>query len=120
MLPLLPALILLLLQGPSNLERLAVNGRLPAALEAIHRQMVNSESGSLGELEQTTFAGIFANRLNESLSTALLSLLQPIQEQPKESLQATADERLIRFVESNQLRTPDGFGKSDRTRDGPQ
>lgn len=39
MLPILPILILLLL-GPANAERLAVEGRLPAALLAVHRAMV--------------------------------------------------------------------------------
>ena len=39
MLPLLPALILLILQGPTNVERMALDGRLPAVLNAIHRQM---------------------------------------------------------------------------------
>lgn len=35
MFPILPILILLLL-GPTNVERLAVEGRLPAALLAVH------------------------------------------------------------------------------------
>jgi hypothetical protein len=39
MFPILPILILLLL-GPTNVERLAVEGRLPAALLAAHRSMV--------------------------------------------------------------------------------
>lgn len=39
MFPILPILILLLL-GPANAERLAVEGRLPAALLAAHRSMV--------------------------------------------------------------------------------
>ena len=39
MFPLFPILILLLL-GPANAERLAVEGRLPAALLAVHRSMV--------------------------------------------------------------------------------
>lgn len=39
MFPILPILILLLM-GPANAERLAVEGRLPAALLAVHRQMV--------------------------------------------------------------------------------
>lgn len=39
MFPILPILILLLM-GPANAERLAVEGRLPAALLAVHRSMV--------------------------------------------------------------------------------
>ena len=39
MFPILPILILLLM-GPANAERLAVEGRLPAALLAAHRSMV--------------------------------------------------------------------------------
>lgn len=38
MFPILPVLILLLL-GPANAERLAVEGRLPATLLAVHRAM---------------------------------------------------------------------------------
>ena len=39
MFPILPILILLLL-GPANAERLAVEGRLPSVLLAAHRAMV--------------------------------------------------------------------------------
>ena len=39
MFPILPILILLLM-GPANAERLAVEGRLPSALLAAHRAMV--------------------------------------------------------------------------------
>ena len=39
MFPILPILILLLM-GPANAERLAVEGRLPSALLAAHRAMI--------------------------------------------------------------------------------
>lgn len=39
MFPILPVLILLLLQGPSNVERLARDGRLPAVLDAVHQEL---------------------------------------------------------------------------------
>jgi len=119
MLPLLPALILLLLQGPSNFERLAVNGRLPAALEAIQRQIVASESDSLTECEKQSFASILANHLGDPLSNALFAILQPIQAPTRTVVSVEDCESKRHVCEQGSLHLPTGFGSSDRTRDGP-
>jgi hypothetical protein len=45
MLHLVPALILLILQGPSGADRLPYHGRLPGALEALNARLARTENG---------------------------------------------------------------------------
>src|SRR4051794_16630366 len=77
MLPLLPALILLILQGPTNVERMALDGRLPAALDAIHRQMESSgsERAALSRADGMAMASLLAISGDPHLSQALATLL---------------------------------------------
>ena len=76
MLPLIPVLLMLLLQGPSSLERLAAEGKLPAALETLHRQMRLAETQPLTETEEvrapdTVIASLMAIRSDAEFSRSL-------------------------------------------------
>jgi len=70
MLPLLPALLLLLLQGPSNIERLAQDGRLPEALDSLHRQMFVSPGAA-----DLAMSSLLQMSGDASLAQALATLL---------------------------------------------
>lgn len=77
MFPLLPALILLILQGPSSIEKMALDGRLPAALEAVTRQMERQDPrvGSLDQADAVVLASLLAFSGDPDLSHALIKLL---------------------------------------------
>ena len=77
MLPILPALLLLILQGPSSIEKMALDGRLPAALEAVSRQMEAQDhrSGSIERADATVLASLLALSGDPNLSHALIQLL---------------------------------------------
>jgi len=119
MLPLLPALILMLLQGPSNFERLAVDGRLPAALEAIHRHMAQPGSEKLSEREEQALASLIAAGSSAQLTRALMSFLWHGDEKPQsaEPPACESSQPVVCFNDSPPA--PDGFERSQRTRDGP-
>ncbi len=77
MFPLLPALLLLILQGPSSIERMALDGRLPAALEAVTRQLESQEqrTGALDKADAAVLASLLAFNGDPELSHALIRLL---------------------------------------------
>ena len=118
MLPLLPALILFLLQGPSNFERLAVDARLPAALEAIHRQMAEPGAAKLSEREEQALASLIAAGTSDQLTRALMSFLwrrdevSPVKQSPRDASAA-----VVRPGASPPPQA--GFERCQRTRDGP-
>jgi hypothetical protein len=119
MLPLLPALILLLLQGPSNFERLAVDGRLPAALEAINRQMTQPGAEKLSEREEQALASFIAAGTSAQLTRALMSFLWQSKE-PRPTTQHLEREPARAITSQGDSPPPqDGFRRSQRTRDGP-
>ncbi|HVL38368.1 MAG TPA: hypothetical protein VM328_03155 [Fimbriimonadaceae bacterium] len=52
MFPILPAILILLLQGPGSIDRLAESGRLPSALQALHSRLdTPSAAGGLGAFQ---------------------------------------------------------------------
>ena len=119
MLPLLPALILLLLQGPSNFERLVVDGRLPAALEAIHRQMASSESEQLSDRDQQELASLLSGGIDSQLSHAFLALFKK-HEPANQPRQVASNSQNSRVPDLDLPHGPrDGFERSQRSRDGP-
>jgi hypothetical protein len=119
MLPFIPALILLLLQGPSNFERLAMDARLPAALEAIHRQMAEPGGSQLSEREEQALASLIAAGTNVQLTRALISFLWNGPETTSKS-DPSSIELAIPVIGNNASPPPqDGFERSQRTRDGP-
>ena len=116
MLPILPALILLLLQGPSNMERLARAGRLPAALDAIHRS-VDGPEFSRSMQKQAVLASLLANH-DAHLSSALFALLAP-GEESSDAKKASPSEPKSIVLPGVAPAPCEGFARSARTRDGP-
>lgn len=109
MLPILPALLLLFLQGPANIERLALEGRLPMVLEAAHR---------LDAQDEKAFAALFAASNTTELSSAILALMQWTE---SESVPSPA--KPIAVFAAIDTRPPlaikEGFRCCQRSRDGP-
>jgi len=118
MLPFLPALIMLLLQGPSNFERLAVNGRLPDAFEAMNRQIGQPGAAVLSERQEQAIASLIAaGSTAQQLSHALWSFLfQSIVSEP-----APVPAEPAQAIIQGEAAPPSssGFAKSQRSRDGP-
>jgi hypothetical protein len=119
MLPLLPALILMLLQGPSNFERFAVDGRLPAALEAIHRQMAMTGTERLSEREEQALASLIAAGSSAQLTRALMSFFWLDDEKPRLTTPISRDPSRPVACTCESPPPQDGFERSQRTRDGP-
>jgi hypothetical protein len=120
MLPLLPALILLLLQGPSNFERLAIGARLPEALEAIHRQMSEPGSSVLTSSDEQALADLIATKSGAELTQALISFLCGRPEIVRERQDLAAFVHAGSFPEQSPPPTSDGFARCQRSRDGPR
>lgn len=126
MLPILPALLLLILQGPSSIEKMALDGRLPAALEAVSRQMESQDhrSGSIEKADAAVLASLLAFSNDPDLSKALVRLLAldaPIDapshawipdEEPEPEPRPLSQEGSAPAI-------PDGWIKNQRSRDGP-
>jgi hypothetical protein len=120
-LPLLPALILLIFQG-SNVERLAHEGRLPAALQAAHRQMLLEPQGPLGATEESVLASLLAaSRTSPELSEAMFRLLlgelapTPV----AEAAEIAAFESHVAPPPADERPLDSPFVESQRSRDGP-
>lgn len=115
MLPILPVLLLLLFQGPANIERLAMEGRLPAALAAI--QTMDAQPGS----DHEAIASLLAQSSDPELTQALYTILKWIDrpEAPARPQPIEAESERASPV-PDQAETPsDGFDCCRRTRDGP-
>jgi hypothetical protein len=116
MLPFLPAILLLLLQGPSNIERLAVQGRLPAALDAVCRTM--GQTPTLREAEQVVLASLLAAGEDPQLSDALLAILRSERTRRVSSSEPLVERTPIPSPDRDPP-LPEGFARSQRVRDGP-
>jgi len=126
MLPILPALLLLILQGPSSIERMALDGRLPAALEAISRQMEaqNHRSNAVERSDEAVLATLLAFSSDPDLSNALyklLSLDQPADQVRSDlkDLSDTEPERSPIMSSGDVPVLPVVCLESQRSRDGP-
>lgn len=77
MLPLLPALILLLFNGPAHVERMADGGALPAALAAIQQRIDSGETVSLSQAraDHLALASLLSFGGDPQISHALARLL---------------------------------------------
>lgn len=122
MLPLLPALILLLLQGPAGIERMAANGQLPGALHALHRQMAKAQEKTCVR-DDVVLASLLAAGQDKSMSRALLQLLtsvdalfaEPIPAKPEPSRDIVSPPLVATCLGTPQ----EGFFDCRRSRDGP-
>jgi len=127
MLPLLPALLLLILQGPSSVERMALDGRLPAALEAIHRHMESRDhqSPAVSKADEAMLASLLALSSDPQVSHALIKLLslgEPFQASSGKSklvIEAQDESPPSAIVEGDAAIPVEGFAESQRSRDGP-
>lgn len=125
MLPILPALLLLILQGPSSIEKMALDGRLPAALEAVSRRMEAQDhrSGSIEKADAAVLASLLALSGDPDLSHALIQLLS-LDQGPDTSGKAKL-RKLDEWIERVRLDTnsepilPEPSLESQRSRDGP-
>jgi len=118
MLPILPALILLLLQGPSNVERLAREGRLPAALDAVHRDIDRGQACRSMQ-SQAVIASLLATH-DAQLSSALYALLTPNDEPSELPKKATPGEPKSVVLPGEGPAPQEGYSRGSRTRDGPR
>lgn len=115
MLPLLPALLLLLLQGPSNIERLAQDGRLPEALDSLHRQMFVSPGAA-----DLAMSSLLQMSGDESLAQALATLLSTPEAPAISSARWQSDVISLPVLPSRErVSVAEGFSENRRTRDGP-
>lgn len=123
MLPLIPALILLLLQGPSNFERLAQDGRLHQALDAVQRQSNLPNGIPLKEEEaEAVLASMLSAASDPQLSQAILHLLTMTTAKPsRPSLVLPVEEPVQAWVPTPDSGPPlpEGRQRGSRTRDGP-
>ncbi len=117
MLPLLPALILLLLQGPANIERMAHDGHLQAALTAIQRHMPERK---VNRADEAVLASLLAVSTDRQLSRALVQLLAFAEtDPPVERVVIPAETSAPIPIPPSLGRLREGFAASQRSRDGP-
>lgn len=138
MLPLLPALILLLLHGPAKIERMADGGALPAALAAMQRRMGCDQQTALSQVKtnQYALASLLSMRGDPQLRQALIQILtisdRGSRIEDLNSSECNPAARLLRLEDefvnrglciadrASAIGTPsDGFANSIRSRAGP-
>jgi hypothetical protein len=125
MLPILPALLLLILQGPSSIERMALEGRLPAALQAVTRQIESAEANlaSTDDAEAAVWASLLAFSGDPELSGALIRLLSLDVSLPERSSgKAFEPNDWVDppvFLSPDRASLPDAHVQCRRSRDGP-
>jgi hypothetical protein len=112
MLPFLPALLLLLLQGPSDFERLVAEGRLSSVLEKFVAESPK---------ERKTLQALLVSGGHPELSRALAVLLtgQSEPEAKPAFVPPVAEERVVVPPTSDARPLPEGYADGRRTRDGP-
>lgn len=126
MLPILPALILLILQGPTNVERLARDGRLPEALESISRQIETSPGPRTQSLRSAAKSVVLASLLtlgnDPELANALVHMLAlpaPAEAPGPVVLENSEEDSGLPATPYPTPLLREGFAESQRSRDGP-
>ncbi|MEZ0327005.1 MAG: hypothetical protein ACAH95_13980 [Fimbriimonas sp.] len=113
MLPILPVILLLLLQGPANVERMALQGRLPAVIEAIQRM-------DAPQNEKEAFVSLLAASQDAELTHALFSILKWTEPAATVTAKPLSIEPTFVAIEPRQrMALSGGFVKGNRSRDGP-
>lgn len=117
MFPLLPALILLFLNGPAHMERLAEGGALPAALMAVQQRLEapDKQAGQLALASLLAFSG------DKEASKVLVKILalQALEEGQPLQVQMSTEPKVDPPQEQCLGQTQEGFLQSQRSRDGP-
>lgn len=127
MLPIVPALLILLLQGPAGLERLAVGGQLPEALARLNSTAPAGGVGGAGKVESgpsRTLAALSAlQQTNRDFAAALQLLLNAaaaaLQPEIADSEPTACAEPTGRCSQEILRKPSDGFLCVARSRDGP-
>lgn len=121
MFPFLPALLLLILQGPAKVERMACDGRLPGALESLHRQIA-APTARVRSADELVLASLVGLGGDHALSRALMhwfALAEP-ETAPAESGRAIEDPAPQLSAPPPSFHLQDGFNACRRSRDGPK
>lgn len=128
MLPLLPAILLLLLNGPAGLDGVARDACLPEAIKALHRQIGESKDTEpkralLKSIEsELILASLLAGTSDTDLSKAISELLLLVSLDAPPPKQAPPEEpakEQTGFIEPQQVRLSLGYCHTARSRDGP-
>lgn len=127
MLPIVPALLILLLQGPAGLERLAVGRHLPEALARLNLSVPMGEPVSGAQIDigsNRALAALSAlQRTNREFAAALQQLLnaaaEALEPDVSESAEAVETASVAGPPDENFGKPSDGFLFVGRTRDGP-
>lgn len=120
MLPILPALLLLLLSGASKMDR-AVSVCVPGGLDALHRASTAKPAGEAARAERL-WASLLALKVGPAEMDRALAALLAIgaTEPPVLGLVDAADEPAVQPpADASRASKPDGWTRSCRTRDGP-
>jgi hypothetical protein len=127
MLNLLPALLLLLLNGPANIERMAEGGALPAALASIQQRIDSPDRqvSAAARADQMALASLLSMSGDPRMSQALARIFclnivcEPVPSAKPEKLldEESGSEPPPVVRVDGQPR--DGFLDSQRSRDGP-
>ena len=117
MFPLLPALILLFLNGPAHMERLAEGGALPAALAAVQQRLEAPDKRA----DQLALASLLAFSGDKEASRLLVKILalQTVEERPAVQPVVETEAKVDPPQERCLGQTREGFLRSQRSRDGP-
>jgi hypothetical protein len=124
MFPLIPALILLLLHGPSNFERLAQSGRLPSALAAFRYEVSRDASHAEVRKEDASrrvLATFIAASGDRALSEAFASMFVSSDCRLSFAKAAVRKTSVVsEKIDGGSLGAlRDGFFRCVRSRDGP-
>ncbi len=120
MLPILPALLLLLLSGSTKMDR-AVAACLPGGLEALHRTCAAKPIGDAAKAERL-WASLLALKVGPAEMGRALAALMAIDAataSPATPAAETAERVLQPPNAGKHPKRHDGWTRSCRTRDGP-
>lgn len=124
MFPLIPALILLLLHGPANFEKLAETGRLPASLAVFQREAAHGPQeaeAARQDVSRRALATLIAASGNRELTQAFASMFVdalPAPAAPEEARPVTCEPAVV-FFDEGPPPVSEGFSRFVRSRDGP-
>lgn len=127
MFPLLPALILLLMHGPSAVDRAQQPGGLPDAIRALHQRIQDGHRQAsrqlIRDLEQNlVLASMLSTGSDSELGKAFAELLQLVEvgaTPPDLELPKFHPATPRQVFQEPTLRDSATFPRSARTRDGP-
>lgn len=115
MLPFLPALLLLLIQGPASIDRLAQAGRLPEGLVGLQRSMVAGDPRAA----EIAFDSLRQMASDEDIVQALQWIYARIDAEAPVRVDPADFPVCSEFKPAEPFEVPDGHSSDNRSRDGP-